>query len=628
MRDTVWLCLMSMIISALLAGCAGFRENTQLAPGPDYSTRPVSAKQEAGSAEPASVPEKPPLVKVIKGVKVSGVEEARKILERQNAAMGDARGLDMAIKSCILREVKARLIAELLTELSGFNIVVTNSVADRPITVYFKEIGLREALESICRLNDLWYREGKGIITLMTREEYIRDVEARQNDQTRAFFVRYSNALDMAKVIQAAMGDEVRLSMIDDEKIYGHLNPEETATASTTAKTSGDSLSISTAQLLESGYLPTVSAAGSSKTASPGAAAAGGKAQGAASPAAENQVAGNQKRPLLAILTVFKRSNSIIARSLDGALLGEMGRMIEALDTPTNQVLLEVKILQLNVNDGFDSFFRFAYSGSGSDKHLGAFASAIGLGGATLAGSTAFNFVFDSEKLDAQIAYFESQGRIQSMATPFLMAANNSKVEFFVGEDTPLRDKVTSKTLTIGDEGNTINTYEVEIKREELGTEVKMNAFINEDNTVTLDIDSEISSALLNYSTVGVVNQVTGEVINYPIDGVSKTELKSILSAKSGQSIAIGGIIKETLDDTVKKVPFLGEIPGLGLLFRDVVKSKKKTETVIILTPHVIQHPALAGKTSDEFLGRKSSHEHITTGRETILTNDPESLQP
>ena len=330
----------------------------------------------------------------------------------------------------------------------------------------------------------------------------------------------------------------------------------------------------------------------------------------------------------MAILTVFKRSNSIIARSLDGALLNEMGKIIEALDTPTNQVLLEVKILQITLNDGFDSFFRFDYTNSGKDKNLGSFVTGAALGGATVGGSTAFDFVFSSEKLNAQIAFFESTGRIQSFATPFLMAANNSKVEFFVGEETPLRDKVTSKTIPIGTEGNTINTFEVEIKREELGTDVEMQTFINEDNTVTLDITAEISSALLNYSTTQVVNQITGELVSYPLDGVSKIELKSILSAKSGQSIAIGGIIKETLDDTVKKVPFLGDLPGLGLLFRDVAKSKKKTETVIILTPHVIQHPALAGKTSDTFLSQKSSHEHITKGKETILNNDPVSHQP
>ena len=56
-----------------------------------------------------------------------------------------------------------------------------------------------------------------------------------------------------------------------------------------------------------------------------------------------------------------------------------------------------------------------------------------------------------------------------------------------------------------------------------------------------------------------------------------------------------------------------------GALFRKTGDTKKKTETVIILTPHVIAHPALAGETSDRFLGRKSSHGQIVEGKENII---------
>ncbi|MFH1020833.1 MAG: hypothetical protein V1782_09545, partial [Pseudomonadota bacterium] len=571
-----------------------------------------------GSAEvpppPASdLAEKPASVRIIKGTPVASAEEAARLLE--GGAPAARTGLDLLLRSFALRDAKVRVVTELLTEISGFNVVASSAVAERPVSIYLKDVPVREALEALCRLNDLWFREGKGIITLMTREEYVRDLESRQSDQTRAFYVRYSNALDMAKVIKATMGDEVRLTIIDDEKIYGHLDPSESTSGSSASSSSGsgssgragDTLGLTPGQLEKIGV----------QTATAAQTATGDKSQ-----------TGQTTRPLLAMLTVFKRNNSIIARSLDSALLNEMGRIIESLDTPTNQVLLEIKILQLTLDDGFESFFRFDYSDSGSAGSLGNFVTGVALGGASVSGSTAFNFVFDSDKLDARIAFFESKGRVQVFSTPFLMAANNSKVEFFVGEETPLRDEVTSKTVTIGENANnTINTFEVKIRREELGTDVDLTTFINDDGTVTLEIDAEISSAILNFSTTQVVNNVTGEVISYPLDGVNKTNLKSILSAKSGQSIAIGGIIKETVDRSTKKVPLLGDIPGLGVLFRDVVNSKRKTETVIVLTPHVIAHPALAGRTSDQFLGRKSSHDHITRGSETIIDEVAE-VQP
>ncbi|OPY70703.1 MAG: Type II secretion system protein D precursor [Syntrophorhabdaceae bacterium PtaU1.Bin034] len=591
--------LLATLVLALQA-CAGLREELRKS-DPNYGVRKPEV---TGVPMPTQrdLEEQPAKVRIIKGTPVAGPDEARRLLAANDQAT--RLGLDLVLRSFALRDAQVRVVTELLTELSGFNVVASGAVADRRVSIYLKDVRVRDALEALCRLNDLWFREGKGIITLMTREEYVRDLEARQSDQTRAFYVRYSNALDMAKVIKAIMGDEVRLTVIDDEKVYGHLDPSSTtstgltSTASTTGRVS-DTLGLSPAQLEKIGVEQT--AAGRT--------------------GADAKAAGTQTtRPLLAMLTVFKRNNSIIARSLDSTLLNEMGRIIENLDTPTSQVLLEIKILQLNLDDGFQSFFRFDYADTGSAGSLGNYATGLALGGASVSGSTAFNFVFDSEKLDLRIAFFESKGRVQVFSTPFLMAANNSKVEFFVGEETPLRDQVTSKTITIGeDANNTINTFEVQIKREELGTDVELTPFINDDGTVTLEIDAEISSAILNFSTTQVVNNVTGEVITYALDGVNKTNLKSVLSARSGQSIAIGGIIKESVERNTKKVPLLGDIPYMGVLFRDVDNVKQKIETVIVLTPHVIAHPAMAGRTSDQFLSRKSSHDHITKGSQNII---------
>lgn len=199
------------------------------------------------------------------------------------------------------------------------------------------------------------------------------------------------------------------------------------------------------------------------------------------------------------------------------------------------------------------------------------------------------------------------------------MSANNSKVEFFVGEETPLRDEVETKTI-YDDEGNVVTTvFEVKIKREELGTDVTISSFINEDSTITMDIETEISTANLNMTQITALNEKTGETMFFPLDGVNRNTIKSIIAAKSGQSVAIGGIIKEQDESEESKVPFLGDIPIIGFFFKKIIKHKTKTETVIILTPHVITHPALAGKTSREFLNRRSSHPAIIDKKENIL---------
>lgn len=602
-----------VLLLALPAGCThwqtaqSLKEKIGPMQGPSFETRGGrymdQEEKEAKETPPRSVK---PIVRIIKGTPVESVAAARQKLAREAAA--PLKGLQAKLDSLIFREVNVQVIAELLTEICGYNVVATRTVADRPIDIYLQNLSLREALEAVCRLNNLWYREGQGIITLMTRDEYVRDIEVRQSDQTRAFYARYTNAADMAKVIQAAMGEEVHLEVIENEEIYGHIDPEEEAEVG-----NGEY----DAPVLGSGTTENGGSAGGAGLAPP---PTGGAALG--SPDAAGAADG--KRPLLAILTVFKRNNCIVARSLDGALLNEMARIIEALDTPTSQVLLEIKILQLTLDDGFESFFEFAYADSGSTGLTGDFVTGLGLGGSTAIGSRTLDFIFDSEKLDARVSYFEDEGRAEIIATPFLMSANNSKVEFFVGEETPLRDDVTSSTVSLGDLGDTLTTYEYNIIREELGTDVEMTTFINEDATVTLEFEAEITSAILNFSTIPVVNQQTGDTIEFPLDAKSKSELKSILSAKSGQSIAIGGIIKETLDLQENKVPLLGDIPGLGFFFKEIANSKKKTETVIILTPHVIMHPALAGDATQEFLDRKSSHEQITKGLENILDENRE----
>ena len=134
-----------------------------------------------------------------------------------------------------------------------------------------------------------------------------------------------------------------------------------------------------------------------------------------------------------------------------------------------------------------------------------------------------------------------------------------------------------------------------------------------------MDMSAKISSPQYNMTTIGVINDATGEVVPFPLDGVERSELTSIITAASGQTIAIGGIIREDLSEYENRVPGVGEIPVLGFFFKEVHDAKKKVETVILLTPHIIRHPELAGRTSNEFLGRKSSHPRFSEGQEHVV---------
>lgn len=614
-----WLCL-------ALAGCTGLKDatspkGTALNKENPFNTRVVIDGKEKQDPELTDIyPEKEgPIVKIIKGEVVDEEEQARLLINRAEAL----KGMSKQIESLILKEVPVKQITQLLTELCGYNVMPTKTIEDMKISVFMQNIDLRAALETICRLNNLWYREGSNIVTLMTREEYINDIEIRQNEHTRSFSIKYTNAADMAKIIQALMGSEVYLSRIEDEKVYGHIDPEEKIQLSGEYK--GPELSNSAQRIIFMNQL-------TGRTSEDNAGRTGQAVAPATSitenlPAASTGKSGG--KPLLAILTVFKRNNSIIARSLDESLLNEMGKIIENLDTPTSQVLLEVKILQITLGDESESFFKFDYgdySANPVQSRIDPSTSVYeGLGVSALpnalASSTSAGAVFSLKNIQARISLFESEGRAHIVSSPFLMSANNSKVDFFVGEEVPLRDDVKKETIPIGDSGDTINTFIVDIKREELGTSIEMVSFINEDNTVTLEIEAEISSPLYNISSIGLSDD-NGNVVNFPLDGINKSEIKSILTARSGQTIALGGIIRETVDDSVTKVPVLGDVPLLGFLFRQDNKTKKKTETVIVLTPHIITHPGFSGPETERFLDRKSSHRTVIEKRGNLLTDE------
>lgn len=635
MNRTLLLSVLLFLI--LLSGCADKAGEGWKVDGHPFVPPPATTPDH--SRLPATAPEERPIVRVLSGAEVSGPEEALSLMTVEQKPHG--LGLRTIIDQLAVREVPLIQVAATLAELSGYNIAVTRQAAEIPVTVYLRDIPLRQAMEAVCRLNDLWYREDDRIITLMTTREYGEEMVIRRNEKSRAYWLRYTNANDMAKILQAVMTTKVQFNDIGTEDVYGHVN--ETKAAGSTVRSGGDEAASASFNVEEVRKLLTLGGPGGLVS--------------------SNALELNQQleRDVPAVITVFKRNNAIIARSLDETILEDIGRVIELMDTPTSQVLLEISILQLNLGDGFESFFQLdvpgayqytypdnIYTYQGSDTPESVFpymgkwdpgdeteeqfydyagrnilypAKALGttIGSSLGLANTTFDVLFGNRQIQARLQLYASDNRAEVLATPFLMSANNSRVEFFVGEEVPLRDDVESKVLYNQEGFITTNTFEVKIKREELGTDIEISSFINEDGTITMDLEAEISFPQYGISSIGVVNSITGAVVPFPLDGVDRSKLTSIITAASGQTIAIGGIIRERLEEYEKKVPLLGDLPFFGFFFKEVNDKRAKVETVILITPHVITHPALAGRASRDFLERRSSHPRITRGQETLL---------
>lgn len=584
-----------LIILCLQSGCAQESAERWLKEGhPFVSGEKVTPTE----IETPPLPVEKPLVKVISGKEVESPEEAMALVQNQNTSQ--KMGLQTSIDQLVVKEMPLQQVSGILSELTGYNIAVTQAAADIPVTISLRELPLRQALETICRLYNLWYREDERIVTLMTTQEYSQEMVIRRNEKSRAYWLRYTNANDMARILQAVMSSKIIFNDIGDEEVYGHVDEEKDESDQIQVKdeeednsTGGKESTIKGFTEKEFKKMLTLKIPDQQQRAD----------------ALDMYKKIHKEVP--AVITVFKRNNAILARSLDETVLQDIGRIIELMDTPTSEVLLEISILQLNLDDGFESFFSIDYNGS-EDTSYSTLNAAGGLSSNTL------NVLFGNSSISATLELYAKEDRVNVLSTPYLMSANNSKVEFFVGEEVPLREDVESNTLYDDDGNVSTTTFDVTINREELGTDLEISSFINEDGTITMDLETEISSAEYNMTTVTLTNDASGETVEFPIDGVETQNMTSIVTAASGQTIALGGIIREEVEEYEKKVPVLGDIPGLGFFFKSVEDTKAKTETIILLTPHIIRHPEQAGAVTREFLNRRSSHPRYSEHLENL----------
>jgi general secretion pathway protein D len=167
----------------------------------------------------------------------------------------------------------------------------------------------------------------------------------------------------------------------------------------------------------------------------------------------------------------------------------------------------------------------------------------------------------------ALIQALDSNGLVNILSTPNILTSDNKEAEIFVGENVPFRG---ASTISSG-----VSTTSVE--RKDTGINLKIKPQISEGEYIRLDINQEIS-AVKDTATAGAVDLIT-----------TKRSAKTSVVVKDKETVVIGGLIQDTEDETIQKIPVLGDIPGLGWLFKTKVKTRKKTNLMILLIPHIVK---------------------------------------
>ena len=183
--------------------------------------------------------------------------------------------------------------------------------------------------------------------------------------------------------------------------------------------------------------------------------------------------------------------------------------------------------------------------------------------------------------LDVTLRALEIQGKLNILSRPYILTSNNQTATITVGEEVPF-----IRNTTYTETGQTRNTVEYE----DIGIILEVTPSINPEGLVIMDVKPEISTTTA--TTVPI-----SETVDAPV--FAKRSAESRVAIRDGQTIVIGGLVQDKETETIKKIPLLGDIPLLGLLFQRREMEKQKTELLIFLTPHVAMKDMELNKITD-----------------------------
>jgi len=520
--------------------------------------------------------------------------------------------------------------ALMLTKMIGHNVVASAEAKDHRVSLYLRNVSGREAIEGICRLNKLWYREDPGMVRLLTAEEYSTELVIKRDEQTRLYRLKNASAPALASMIAALMPDQVQYERPEEETSFGHVGTDgddPLENRETSSRTGGNDYydnrdrnrnrSVSrqsygyTRSDIDSSYRR-----GAAELAEPRKAhvTGAGATERRRGEIGAGELAERTGARMPVAISVFLRNNCIGVRASQESLHREIGSIIQALDTPTRQVLLEVKVLRVALGKGFESFFDVAYNNDKKDPAIGV----RQLAGTTLSGQTV-SFTYLDDHVDATIRMLQNDNRLHSVATPMLLCANNAPGEFFSGITRMITTNYDFETR-YSDDNEAIDIVRPVVEEREIGTKVRIKPAINADGTVTMRFRLEVGTVREKGANI---SQIRGdEVVELPIDTVDNEKVESIVMARHGQAIVMGGLISENVGRTTRKVPILGDIPLAGIAFRKQVDKTERSETVIVIIPHIIGRAENGAAHSRSVVERNSTHPWVRRGQDNLTDYD------
>ena len=293
-----------------------------------------------------------------------------------------------------------------------------------------------------------------------------------------------------------------------------------------------------------------------------------------------------------------KATNSLVitANKADYAVLQEV---IKKLDIPRRMVYMEALIMEVNAEKDFEvgvewvgakqtSFFGgddgliFGGYRAGDQSNIPSIDDPTTGSGFTLGLISEFIEINGQPfpSLGAVINAYKNDSDVHIISTPQILTTDNEEAEIMVGENVPY---ITSRNVTNANQDYTNYEYK------DVGVTLKITPQINQENVVRLEVFVEV---------IKLKNETVALITNTPTTFTRKAETTVIIQDKN--TLVLGGIIGDDIQDSTNKIPFLGDLPGLGWMFRSEGQKVDRVNLYIFLTPRIIRNPSEADTVTKE----------------------------
>lgn len=352
---------------------------------------------------------------------------------------------------------------------------------------------------------------------------------------------------------------------------------------------------------------------------------------------------------------VNTQSGVIVVRALPAELrsvetfLKEMQLIVE------RQVMLEAKIIDVTLREGFEAGINWAAFRDGSTRAAGgvvrpgttigntgplatpttllpdgsidpasAFTSTLGAAASLATGLTApgavFGLALQTADFAALLTFLETQGSVNVLSSPRVATINNQKAVLKVGQDDFFVTNISTTSTTSG--AGTVTTPTITVQPFFSGIALDVTPQVDAENNIILHVHPQVSRVVEQRKVIDL-----GNLGNFtlPLASSSVNETDTIVRVQDGNIVAIGGLMRQETLSADSQVPGVGDVPGLGTLFQQKNRRTTKSEIVILLKPTIVHNDTTWQQDLKETRERLRALRPKSPGQEPAPTPAPDS---